>query len=129
MSEISPEQVRALWKPEHKDSLLSILDLVGDKWSQRVLWALMKEPRRFTELLELIPGISRRMLTHTLRQLERDGLVVRRARANSHASFEYALTPLGQSFREPVLQLGYWIGKNRKTIEANRERYDQAHDV
>lgn len=128
MAKVSFDEVRQLWQPEDKDALLSILNLVGDKWSQRILWVLMKQPRRFTELLEVIPGISRRMLTHTLRQLERDGLVSHKVRSGARSSFEYDITPLGKTLREPVLQLALWVGKNREEIEANRKAYDNAHN-
>lgn len=120
------DRVRKLWRPEDKDLLLSILDTIGDKWSQLVLGSLYKQPRRFTELVEVIPGVSRRMLTLRLRQLERDGLITRQARGGAHPSFEYVITPLGRTLREPLLELAYWAGKNRATIEGNRSRYDSA---
>jgi DNA-binding HxlR family transcriptional regulator len=106
----------------------SILDRVGDTWSLLVIGMLQSGPVRFTQLLRTVPGISRRMLTLTLRQLERDGLVAREAFAENPPRVEYRVTALGASITEPVLALANWIGAHREQIIANRERYDDSAD-
>jgi DNA-binding HxlR family transcriptional regulator len=102
----------------------SILDRVGDTWSLLVMGMLQAGPRRFTQLLRTIPGISRRMLTLTLRQLERDGLVAREAFAENPPRVEYRVTELGASISEPILALASWVAENRETIVRNRANYD-----
>jgi DNA-binding HxlR family transcriptional regulator len=102
----------------------SILDRVGDTWSLLVMGMLQAGPQRFTQLLRTIPGISRRMLTLTLRQLERDGLVAREAFAENPPRVEYRATELGTSISGPVLALADWVAEHRDAIVRNRERYD-----
>src|SRR5204863_1271191 len=85
-----------------------ILDRVGDKWSVLVIALLGEEGRRFSELRRSIEGISQRMLTLTLRQLERDGLVSRTVYATVPPRVDYALTPLGESVLEPLTAFMYW---------------------
>ncbi|MDP9026801.1 MAG: helix-turn-helix transcriptional regulator [Actinomycetota bacterium] len=106
----------------------SILDRVGDTWSLLVIGMLQAGPLRFTQLLRTVPGISRRMLTLTLRQLERDGLVAREAFAENPPRVEYRVTALGASISEPVLALANWVGANSDAIVAHRERYDDAEE-
>ena len=81
-------------------------------------------PMRFNELRRAIDGISQRMLTRTLRGLERDGLVSRSVMASVPPRVDYALTELGQSLKEPVGLLGQWAVTHRETISAARERFD-----
>ncbi len=102
----------------------SILDRVGDTWSLLVMGMLQPGPMRFTELLRSVPGISRRMLTLTLRQLERDGLVARSAFAENPPRVEYRVTPLGETITGPVLALALWVNEHRVQIEKNRAAYD-----
>lgn len=103
-----------------------ILDRVGDKWSVYVVAMLQDGPLRFSELKRTIDGISQRMLTLTLRSLERDGLVTRTVHPTVPPSVEYALTALGRTLLVPVTALVRWAEKNKGRIEQARERYDRA---
>lgn len=117
-------------KPRHtKESctpVREILSRVGDKWSILVIMLLSERPWRFNELKRAIEGMSQRMLTLTLRGLERDGLVTRTVYPTVPPSVEYALTPLGQSLRGPIVALGTWAQANNEQIDASRRRYDAA---
>ena len=101
-----------------------ILARVGDKWSIQVVMSLAGGPRRFNQLRREIEGISQRMLTRTLRALERDGLVSRTVTPSVPPRVDYALTDVGNSLRLPVLALGSWAVANRTTIDAARARFD-----
>jgi DNA-binding HxlR family transcriptional regulator len=107
----------------------SVLDRVGDTWSLLVIGTLRAGPLRFTELARGIPGISRRMLTRTLRQLERDGLVSRAAFAEVPPRVEYAVTALGTSLSQRVLDLAVWVSESQGEIEAHRRAYDERADA
>lgn len=100
------------------------LDRVGDKWSVLLIATLSGGPHRFTALAQQIPGISQRMLTLTLRHLERDGLLTRTAYAEVPPRVEYALTPLGESLRDLVSGLVRWANDHNDEIEAARQAYD-----
>jgi DNA-binding HxlR family transcriptional regulator len=103
-----------------------VLDRVGDKWSVLVISLLGERGRRFSELQRTIEGISQRMLTLTLRQLERDGLVSRTVHATVPPRVDYALTPLGRSVLEPVAALTGWAADHGADIAAARQVYDAA---
>lgn len=101
-----------------------VLSRVGDRWSVLVIISLSQYGTlRFNELKRNL-GISQRMLSRTLRELERDGLVNRTQYSTIPPKVEYTLTPLGQSFREPVAKLGSWALENLATIDGAREAYD-----
>jgi DNA-binding HxlR family transcriptional regulator len=102
-----------------------VLSLVGDKWSVLVVGLLGDGSRRFGELRRSIEGISQRMLTLTLRRLERDGLVTRSVTPTIPPRVDYELTKLGHTLLEPVCELAAWAEKNRVQIHAARERYDR----
>jgi DNA-binding HxlR family transcriptional regulator len=102
----------------------SLLSRIGDKWTLLVIGVLGEDRRRFTELAEIIPGISRRMLTVTLRALERDGLVTRTIYAEVPPRVEYELTHLGHSLQAVVVTLGDWVRTNQHTIAGNRKSFD-----
>jgi DNA-binding HxlR family transcriptional regulator len=104
-----------------------ILDLIGDKWSVFVIALLGGRRRRFTELKREIDGISQRMLTLTLRQLERDGLVERTVFPVVPPRVEYELTALGETLLATVQSLIEWAAAHHVEIAAARERYDTAH--
>jgi DNA-binding HxlR family transcriptional regulator len=108
------------------DIIRDVLSRVGDKWSLLVIGLLHDQPLRFTELHRRVDGISHRMLTQTLRNLERDGLVSRRAYAEIPPRVEYAATDLGRSLAEPVLGLVGWAAANHEEITAARETFDGA---
>lgn len=102
-----------------------ILDRVGDKWSVYIIAMLGDGPRRFSELKRTIDGISQRMLTLTLRGLERDGLVTRTVHPTVPPSVEYGLTALGRTLIPPVMALVAWADKNRARIRQAREKFDR----
>jgi DNA-binding HxlR family transcriptional regulator len=103
-----------------------ILDRVGDKWSVLVIALLGERGHRFNELRRQIDGISQRMLTLTLRQLERDGLVSRTVHATVPPRVDYALTPLGESVLEPLNGLMGWAAQHGTDIAEARQRYEAA---
>jgi DNA-binding HxlR family transcriptional regulator len=115
-----------LHEPEDCRAASEVLSRVGDKWTILVVWTLGDGPKRFNELRKGLGSISQRMLTLTLRGLERDGLVTRTAFATIPPRVEYELTKLGRSLLLPVSELGAWARKNRSAIQNSRQRYDSA---
>ena len=103
-----------------------VLDRIGDKWSLLVIVTLNDGLLRFTELQRHIPGISQRMLTLTLRGLERDGLVTRTVFPTVPPRVDYELTKLGRSLLEPVNELGRWARQNQPVIQEARQKFDAA---
>jgi DNA-binding HxlR family transcriptional regulator len=109
------------------DSCLAVrevLDRVGDKWSVLVVGLLRDGPRRFSDLRRSIVGISQRMLTLTLKALERDGLVTRTVFPTIPPKVEYALTELGLTLLGPITALAEWAQGNRESIQKARARYE-----
>ena len=102
---------------------------VGDKWSVMVVGNLREGPKRFSALRRDVEGISQRMLTRTLRGLERDGLVDRAVHPTVPPQVEYALTGLGRTLLEPILALSKWAHKNRAAVQKSREDFDAARAV
>jgi DNA-binding HxlR family transcriptional regulator len=126
-------------KPEHKivlalppqphldgdcRAVASVLARVGDKWSVFVIMMLRDGPRRFNEIKRMIGGISQRMLTLTLRGLERDGLVTRTVFPTIPPRVDYELTDLGRGLSKPVLALGEWAMEHQTQIQDARMRFD-----
>jgi DNA-binding HxlR family transcriptional regulator len=117
-------------KPRHKHlpsdcrAVSDVLARVGDKWSVLVVTRLGGGPLRFNELRRSIGGISQRMLTLTLRGLERDGLVTRSVFPTIPPRVEYALTALGRDLLQPVAALGEWALRNQGKIARAREQFD-----
>src|ERR1700761_5903767 len=105
-------------------AVASVLARVGDKWSVFVIMMLGDGPKRFNELKRMIGGISQRMLTLTLRGLERDGLVTRTGLPTVPPRVDYALTPLGRDLLQPVSARGAWGIRNQAKIEQAREKFD-----
>src|SRR5450830_28193 len=105
-----------------------VLARVGDKWTVLVVSTLGDGPKRFNELRKALGSISQRMLTLTLRALERDGLVTRTVCPTIPPRVDYALTKLGRSLLEPVNTPGLWARKNRTVIQEARRRLDVAKD-
>ncbi|WP_238474086.1 winged helix-turn-helix transcriptional regulator [Altericroceibacterium spongiae] len=105
-------------------AVTEVLSRVGDKWSMQVVIRLGSGPRRFNELKRLVTGISQRMLTRTLRGLERDGLISRTVTPSVPPRVDYELTPLGHSLWSPVALLSSWAVTNREEIHQARDRYD-----
>ena len=104
----------------------NVLDRIGDKWTTLVLTALAAKPRRFNELHRIMPDISKRMLTQTLRDLERDGLATRHVFPTKPPSVEYCLSPLGVSVLEPLAILVEWAEGSHPGIQRARARFDAA---
>ena len=112
--------------PSECPAVREVLNRVGDKWSVLVIGLLGDGPKRFSELRRMIEGISQRMLTLTLKGLERDGLITRTVYPTIPPRVEYQLTNLGRTLLEPIVGLAKWAGKNREKIQEARERYDVA---
>ena len=118
--------------PSHKHvpgkcpAVRKVLNRVGDKWSVQIVALLGGGKKRFGELRHTIEGISQRMLTLTLKGLERDGLITRTAYPTIPPRVDYELTKLGRSLLKPVNGLGLWARQNRATIEDARRRFDAA---
>ena len=112
--------------PEDCRAVSEVLDRVGDKWSVLVVVMLGGGPKRFNELRRSIASISQRMLTLTLRGLERDGLVTRTMFPTIPPRVDYELTELGRSLLGPVDALGAWARQNRARIQQARQRFDAA---
>lgn len=102
-----------------------VLTRVGDKWSVLVIVLLGDGARRFSDLRRAVEGISQRMLTHTLRGLERDGLVVRTVFPTVPPRVEYALSPLGKTLLKTVTDLANWASSSRPEIERARADFDR----
>src|SRR6185436_19491303 len=110
--------------PEDCRAVSEVLARVGDKWTILVVGELGNGPRRFNEIRRALGSISQRMLTLTLRGLERDGLVTRTVFPTIPPKVEYELTRLGRSLLAPVSQIGYWARQNRAAIQDARRRFD-----
>lgn len=112
----------------HSDSALirDVLTRIGDKWSLLVIGMLDAGPQRFTALHRNVSGISHRMLTHTLRQLERDGIVSRTSYPEIPPRVEYEVTALGRTLIEPVLGLARWADTHHDEIQRSRVAFDEA---
>ncbi|WP_262056516.1 winged helix-turn-helix transcriptional regulator [Streptomyces sp. STR69] len=111
----------------HACPVREVLDRVAGKWSVQILVAAAHGPIRFTELERSIEGISRRMLTLTLRNLERDGLVTRTVFPTVPPKVEYQLTPVAQELHETLQRLTDWAERNRVHIAESRAAYDTEH--
>ncbi|CAB3746135.1 winged helix-turn-helix transcriptional regulator [Paraburkholderia solisilvae] len=102
----------------------NVLDVIGDKWSTLILMSLASKARRFSDMHRVIPDISKRMLTQTLRTLEREGLVTRHVFPTKPPSVEYRLSPLGRSVLVPLGGLIEWAEASFDEIVASRRRFD-----
>ncbi|MEU1541766.1 MULTISPECIES: helix-turn-helix domain-containing protein [Streptomycetaceae] len=106
-------------------TIRAVLDRICDKWTLLIVVTLDQGRLRFSDLHRRIPGVSQRMLTLTLKNLERDGLVSRTAYAEVPPRVEYALTPMGQSLIPPALALAGWATEHIAEIEASRAAYGE----
>src|SRR5262249_26876203 len=102
-----------------------ILERVGDKWTLLVIDALGTDTMRFSGLQQKIGGISQKMLTQTLRQLERDGLLIRRVHPVVPPHVDYRLTPLGLSLAEALCGVWLWVEANLKAVLAARRKFNK----
>jgi DNA-binding HxlR family transcriptional regulator len=118
----SPSSVRAKEQLVHE-----MLERVADKWTLMVIDALdSRKTLRFSRLRAQLGGVSQKMLTKTLRQLEWDGLVVRRVHAEVPPRVDYRLTPLGVSLGKSVCGLWTWVEQHMRDVERSRRSYDSA---
>lgn len=120
----------AAWRQQGFDAnrcpVRNVLDHLGSKWSTLLLIALAEKPMRFNALLRDVPDISKRMLTQTLRDLERDGLVARQVFPTKPPSVEYRLSASGESVLAPLTALVAWAEQHFPEIERARARFDSA---
>jgi DNA-binding HxlR family transcriptional regulator len=120
-------------KPKHPTltaecrPISELLARIGDKWSVLVVSLLGNGPLRFSALRKMIEGISQKMLTTTLRSLERDGMVVRTVFPTTPPSVSYELTELGRDLLVPVGGLADWARKNQARVDAARDKFDRAN--
>ena len=109
-------------------TISTLLSRIGDKWTVLVVQTLGSGTKRFNELRREIPSVSQRMLTLTLRNLERDGLVSRAVTPSIPPRVDYALTELGRSLQKPICGLANWAMDNVETIHAAQARFDEARE-
>ncbi len=109
-------------------TISTLLSRIGDKWTVLVVQTLGEGPRRFNELRREIPSVSQRMLTLTLRNLERDGLVNRTVTPSIPPRVDYELTELGRSLQAPICGLATWALDNVGAIHTAQARYDALQD-
>ncbi|GAB2738023.1 winged helix-turn-helix transcriptional regulator [Kitasatospora kifunensis] len=105
-----------------------LLDRLGDRWSVLLLVTLQEGPAHYGDLNRRIGDISRKILTQTLRSLERDGLVIRTVLPDSVVKVRYELSPLGHSLAEPLSAIRSWIDHHQPTVEAHQRAYDARTD-
>jgi DNA-binding HxlR family transcriptional regulator len=110
-------------------TISTLLSRIGDKWTVLVVQTLADGPRRFNELRREIPSVSQRMLTLTLRNLERDGLVSRTVTPTIPPRVDYELTELGESLQKPICGLATWATEHVGEIHDARERFDAEVDA
>lgn len=114
------------WDPYRRDCpSRRLLDRIGDRWTVLVVGALDAGPRRFTEIATEVEGISQKMLTQTLRSLERDGFVARTVFPVVPPHVEYELTDLGRSLQEPLRALERWAIEHMDSVSARQDAYDR----
>ncbi|GLY05432.1 MULTISPECIES: helix-turn-helix domain-containing protein [Actinoplanes] len=101
-----------------------ILDQIADKWSMMVL-AVLERPARFNEIKRRLGGVTQRVLTQSLRRLERNGMIERRVLPTSPVGVEYSLTPLGESLREPFGHLYSWTVRHSEEILRHQQAFDE----
>ena len=109
-------------------TISTLLSRIGDKWTVLVVQTLGEGPKRFNELRREIPSVSQRMLTLTLRNLERDGLVNRTVTPSIPPRVDYELTELGQSLQKPICGLATWATENVEAIHEAQARFDANAD-
>ena len=130
MAQLMPAMAEmCLGELDRLGAVRDVMDRVAGKWSMMILGMLENAPQRFTVLQKSIPGISQRMLTHTLRNLQRDGLISRASFAEIPPRVEYTLTPLGRTLLPAVLAIAQWAVDNYEQLQENRDAYDDALDA
>ncbi|MEV0678435.1 helix-turn-helix domain-containing protein [Actinosynnema sp. NPDC050436] len=112
------------WDTRSDCTVRKVLDRVADKWSVLVIAYLAERGHRFAELWRRIDGVSRRVLTASLRRLERDGLVLRTVHATVPPRVDYELTPLGRTLHETLRSLATWADEHEEEVNAARAAFD-----
>jgi DNA-binding HxlR family transcriptional regulator len=124
-----PEHTEVTERPDHRSTdcraVSSVLARVGDKWSVLIIVLLGDGPKRFNEIKRMVGGISQRMLTLTLRGLERDGLVTRTIFPTIPPRVDYELTKLGRSLQTAVVPLGSWAQTHIADINKAQDKFDK----
>jgi len=116
------------WDPRRRDCpSRRLLDRIGDRWTVLIIITLDPGPQRFSALAAQVDGISQKMLTQTLRSLERDGLVTRTVYPEIPPRVEYELTPLGRSLQGPLRALEEWAIANMSEVVGHQQEYQAAH--
>ncbi len=118
-------------RPVNQDEcqrISGVLSRIGDKWTVQIIMTLQERPHRFNDIKRAVEGISQQMLTRTLKNLTRDGMITRTVHPTVPPQVEYALTDLGRSLSKPVVALGLWARANLSQIAEKRARYDEAQD-
>ncbi len=126
MSSTKDKERRVFVNDEHCP-IRNVVAQIGDKWSILILFALVDGPDRFNSLRSRIEGISQRMLTQTLRDLERDGFVLRTVYPQVPVKVEYELTDLGKGLSSSVWKLVSWADEHHDVIRKARQSYDEAN--
>jgi DNA-binding HxlR family transcriptional regulator len=114
------------WNPYDRNCpTRELLDRIGDRWTVLVIGSLHDGPRRFSEIAKAVDGVSQKMLTQTLRALERDGLLTRTIYPEIPPRVEYALTDLGHSLDEPLKGLERWVTTHMNAVLKARSRAEE----
>jgi DNA-binding HxlR family transcriptional regulator len=121
---MSPRNTKLSHRPDACPAVRDVLNRVGDKWSVQIVALLGDGTMRFSELRRSIEGISQRMLTLTLRGLERDGLITRTVFPEIPPRVEYELTRLGKTLLDPIQALAEWAAEHRVSIQDARAKFD-----
>ena len=135
LPEVPEEIIRHFdqWQAEGVDAsncpVRDVLDRIGDKWSVLILMMLAREPKRFSALNKAVGDISKRMLTQTLRALQRDGLVERTVYPTTPPRVDYRLTDLGRSALQPLAGLIVWADRRHDDIRTARDAFDRQETV
>jgi len=124
-----PGKAPEIFYDQERCPVRGILGLLGRKWPSLILCHLSFGTHRFSELRGAIPDISQRMLSQTLRELERDGLITRETQGGVPPRVDYALTPLGESYIEPLQNMLSWGAKHKHRIEIIRRAYDSENET
>lgn len=106
-----------------------VLSQIGGKWTIFIIQSLSKGPRRFSEIKRQIEGISQKMLTSTLRDLEKDGFITRKVTPTIPPRVDYELTPLGSELHLPLRTIGEWAHSNRHRVEAARKEFAKREEA
>lgn len=125
----SPEKAPDIFYDTEICPIRSVLGLLGRKWPSLILCHLSFGKHRFSELRGAIPDISQRMLSQTLKELERDGLISREEQPGMPPRVEYELTRIGDSYIEPLQAMMSWGARHKDRIETLRKSYDAVSDT